>query len=119
MRMVLERAYDQPFWWPLIYNKFIFQPFSAHVVKEITKDIQTWADKAEGKIRFFGFFTHKNMENCLTDAARLGWIDGIMATYNYRLMQVNYFKAEQTCSQKMPIAQLMREAVTKLEVAFG
>jgi predicted aldo/keto reductase-like oxidoreductase len=32
------------------------------------------------------------MENCLIDAARLGWIDGIMATYNYRLMHTDRMK---------------------------
>ena len=32
------------------------------------------------------------MENCLTDAAQLGWIDGIMATYNYRLMHTERMK---------------------------
>ena len=53
-------------------------------------DVQTkrWAQKAkaEGKIRFFGFSTHSNTEECLLEAARLGWIDGIMMTYNFRLM---------------------------------
>jgi predicted aldo/keto reductase-like oxidoreductase len=66
----------------------------SNVKKEINKDIQAWAEKAKsrGKIRFFGFSTHKNMENCLADAARLGWIDGIMATYNYRLMHTDRMK---------------------------
>lgn len=58
------------------------------------KDIQTWAEnvKTAGKIRFFGFSAHKNMANCLTNAAGLGWIDGIMATYNYRLMHTDHMK---------------------------
>ena len=48
--------------------------------------IRTWVDKAkaDGRIRLFGFSTHRNMAECLTQAARLGWIDGIMMTYNYR-----------------------------------
>ena len=78
---------------------FLIQAIS-NVKKEITKDIQTWAEKAKakGKIRFFGFSTHKNMETCLTDAARLGWIDGIMATYNYRLMHTDRMhKAVNSC----------------------
>lgn len=48
-----------------------------------------WAEaaKAAGKIRLFGFSTHSNMEDLMLWAADSGWIDGIMMTYNYRLMQ--------------------------------
>lgn len=80
---------------------FLIQAVS-DVKKEMTKDLQTWADKARaaGKIRFFGFSTHKNMENCLTDAAGMGWIDGIMATYNYRLMHTDRMqKAAAACTE--------------------
>ncbi len=57
-------------------------------IKEMGEDTRAWAEKAKaaGKIRFFGFSTHSNMEGCLRGAANLGWIDGIMMTYNYRLM---------------------------------
>lgn len=40
--------------------------------------------KAEGKIRYFGVTTHLNMEDVMLGAARLGWIDGIMMTYNFK-----------------------------------
>ena len=52
------------------------------------KHIKAWAEetKSKGKIRFFGFSTHSNMEDCLIGAAKLGWIDGIMLTYNFRVM---------------------------------
>jgi len=55
---------------------------------ELDPQTKLWAQKAkaEGKIRFFGFSTHSNMAECLLGAAGLGWIDGIMMTYNYRLM---------------------------------
>ena len=58
------------------------------VSRMMTDDIRRWADNAKknGTIRFFGFSTHANMAACLTDASRLGWIDGIMFTYNHRLM---------------------------------
>ena len=58
-------------------------------------EIKAFAEKArkEGRIRFFGFSTHSNMEECLTDAAKLGWIDGIMLTYNYRVMHTPEMKA--------------------------
>ncbi len=56
--------------------------------------MRTWAEKkkAEGKIRFFGFSTHSNMEACMLGAAKLGWIDGIMMSYNFRLMHRNEMK---------------------------
>lgn len=62
--------------------------------------IRKWAEhaKKQGKIRLFGFSTHQNMPSCLMNAAKLGWIDGIMATYNYRLMhQTDMKEALQAC----------------------
>ena len=57
-------------------------------IREMNDDVRAWGEKAksQGKIRFFGFSTHSNMAQCLLDASKLGWIDGIMMTYNYRLM---------------------------------
>ena len=68
--------------------------FFVHAIRSISsmdKDMRTWGEKAkaEGKIRFFGFSTHSNMEECLLEAAPLGWVDGIMMTYNYRLMHTD------------------------------
>ena len=56
-----------------------------------TKD---WAKKAksDGKIRFFGFSTHRNMEENLLEAAKLEWIDGIMFSYNFRVMHTDRMK---------------------------
>jgi len=56
--------------------------------------------KKAGKLRLFGFSTHSNMEDCLEGAARLPWIDGIMFTYNYRLMhEPRMKKAVEACYQ--------------------
>ena len=62
--------------------------YVSDVKKELTAEVKAWAEraKAEGKIRFFGFSTHKNMEDTMLEASRLGWVDGIMMSYNYRLM---------------------------------
>ncbi len=52
-------------------------------------DIKAWGERAKSRGQnsiFFGFSTHSNMEECLLEGASLGWIDGIMMTYNYRLM---------------------------------
>jgi len=61
---------------------------------QLTKDVKNWAEKAksEGKIRFFGFSTHKNMEDHLLGAAKLNWIDGIMLSYNFRIMHTESMK---------------------------
>lgn len=63
-------------------------------IDELDDRTKAWAENAKsaGKIRLFGFSTHSNMENCMLAAARLGWIDGIMMTYNYRLMQTDQMK---------------------------
>lgn len=58
--------------------------FAVHEVDDIsvlTDDVRRWAEKArqEGRIRFFGFFTHKRVESCLDRAANFRWIDGIQA----------------------------------------
>ena len=65
--------------------------FFVHAIRSASSmdaDMRQWAEKAksQGKIRLFGFSTHSNMEQCLLGGARLGWIDGIMMTYNYRIM---------------------------------
>ncbi|MGD8663394.1 MAG: aldo/keto reductase [Desulfobacterales bacterium] len=61
---------------------------------EADKKIEAWAEKtkSQGKIRLFGFSTHSNMEDCLLGAAKLGWIDGIMLTYNFRVMHSDKMK---------------------------
>ena len=69
---------------------------------ELTEDKKAWAEKkkAEGKIRLFGFSTHSNMEECMLAASGLGWVDGIMMRYNYRLMHSDDMRrAMDACSQ--------------------
>lgn len=70
------------------YVDMYFIHYVKDVKDELTSEVKSWAEKskADGKIRFFGFSTHKNMENNMLAAAKLGWIDGIMMSYNYRLM---------------------------------
>ncbi|MGD8368643.1 MAG: aldo/keto reductase [Desulfobacterales bacterium] len=63
-------------------------------ISELDDRTRRWAEraKAEGKIRLFGFSTHSNMERCMLDAVRLGWVDGIMMAYNFRLMHTPAMK---------------------------
>jgi predicted aldo/keto reductase-like oxidoreductase len=55
----------------------------------LTDDVKKWAESAKGRglIKYFGFSTHENMPACLMAAAKLGWIDAIQTSYNFRLMQ--------------------------------
>jgi len=61
--------------------------FLIHGIEEATP-FKDWAAemKKAGKIKFFGFSTHTNMEDCLLAAARLDWIDVVMLTYNFQVM---------------------------------
>jgi predicted aldo/keto reductase-like oxidoreductase len=56
---------------------------------QFTDEVRKWAEDAKkrGVIKFFGFSTHENMANCLSAAAKLGWIDAIQTKYDFRLMQ--------------------------------
>lgn len=64
-------------------------------IKEIDNDTKVWAEKMKkaGKIKLFGFATHSNMEDNMLAAARLGWIDGIMTSYNFRIMRSDKMKS--------------------------
>jgi len=77
------------------YIDLYFIHYVNNVEKELTNEVKAWAEKAKakGKIRLFGFSAHKNMENSLLAAAKLGWIDGIMMSYNYRLMVKDKMKS--------------------------
>ncbi|MCF8033550.1 MAG: aldo/keto reductase [Desulfarculaceae bacterium] len=66
--------------------------FFVHAIREPgdvnQPEIKAWAAKMkkQGKIKLFGFSTHRNMAECLAAAPGMGFIDGIMMTYNYRIM---------------------------------
>ncbi|MGA2937822.1 MAG: aldo/keto reductase [Syntrophobacteraceae bacterium] len=67
--------------------------FYAHGISDFReiaapKPLRQWASemKKAGKIKFFGFSTHANMEDCLLSAAKEDWIDVVMFTYNFRVM---------------------------------
>jgi aryl-alcohol dehydrogenase-like predicted oxidoreductase len=72
----------------------LFFVHSVSDIAELDGAKRAWADrkKKEGKIRHFGFSTHYNMETCMLGAAKLGWIDAIMMSYNFRLMHRNEMK---------------------------
>jgi len=57
--------------------------------EQLTDELKNWAEgaKKRGLIKYFGFSTHKNMANVLLAASKLDWIDVVMTSYNFRLMQ--------------------------------
>jgi hypothetical protein len=66
--------------------------FGVYMVKDMarfTDDVKKWVEDAKkrGAIKHFGFSTHENMAQCLSAAAKLGWIDAIQTKYDFRLMQ--------------------------------
>ncbi len=74
-------------------------------IDEMTPEIKAWAEaaKKEGKIKFIGFSTHSNMADCLAGAAKLGWVDGLMPAYNYRIMHDDKMIAAVDACQKAGI----------------
>jgi hypothetical protein len=71
-------------------------------IGDMAPAFKDWAAemKKAGKIKFFGFSTHTNMEDCLAGAAKLDWIDAIMTTYNFRLMHTPKMQAAMSaCAQ--------------------
>ena len=74
-------------------------------IDEMDSKTKAWVDqaKAQGKIKLFGFSTHSNMEDCLLGAAKLGWIDGIMFSYNFRLMRSGAMQAAVAACHKAGI----------------
>jgi predicted aldo/keto reductase-like oxidoreductase len=68
----------------------------------LTKEVKGWAEKAksQGKIKFIGFSAHGNMEDMLLAASKLGWIDGIMLRYDFRLMRTDRMRrAIEACAK--------------------
>ena len=66
-----------------------------------SRSIRNWVEKmkGEGKIRLFGFSTHQDIEISMMTAARLGGIDGIQMSYNFRTMHSDSMKkAVAACS---------------------
>ena len=64
--------------------------YGVHVldnISQLTEDLKPWAENAKkkGLIKYFGFSTHSNMAKNLLEASKLGWVDAILTTYNFRL----------------------------------
>lgn len=80
---------------------------------ELTDDVKAWAEKTKksGKIKFFGFSTHTNMNGCMLAAAEKGWIDVIMPTCNFRTLQEDETKKAIEACQKADIGLVSMKAM--------
>ncbi len=58
-------------------------------VKSVSPDVRKMVEqkKKEGKIKLFGFSSHLGNDQVVADSIEMGWIDALMVTYNYILMQ--------------------------------
>jgi predicted aldo/keto reductase-like oxidoreductase len=70
---------------------YIDMYFGVHALSspsQLTNELRDWVTNAKKKkqIGFFGFSTHENMAENLLAAAKLGWVDAIMTSYNFRVM---------------------------------
>ncbi|MFI4912982.1 MAG: aldo/keto reductase [Sedimentisphaeraceae bacterium JB056] len=83
--------------------------------EQLTDELKQWAAKAkeEGKIKFFGFTTHKNMTECLNAAAECDWIDVIMTSFNFRLLQDSAFMAAVDKCHKAGIGLVAMKVMTR------
>ena len=72
----------------------LFCPHGINDLKQIDSRIPAWAAemKKSGKMKFFGFSCHSNMEECLLAAAKTNYIDAILFSYNFRIMHTPKMK---------------------------
>ncbi|MHC4658017.1 MAG: aldo/keto reductase [Planctomycetota bacterium] len=83
--------------------------------ERLNNELRDWAKNAKQRklIRFFGFTTHGNMTECLNFGAKLDWIDVIMTSYNFRLMQDKKLNAAIDACHKAGIGLIAMKTVGK------
>jgi len=97
------------------YIDMFYAPHGISNPKHLTDELREWAENAKKRklIRFFGFSTHKNMAECLAAASKLDWIDAIMTSYNFRLMQDKKLSAAIDACYKKGIALIAMKTQAK------
>jgi len=83
--------------------------------EQLTNELKKWAESAKKRnlIRFFGFSAHGNMAECLTAAAKVGWIDAVMPSYNFRLMQDDKMQAAVEACHKAGVGLIAMKTQAK------
>ncbi len=82
---------------------------------QLTDEVKKWAEDAKRRklIRFFGFSTHKNMSQCLSAAAKCGWVDAIQTSYNFRLTKDDKMQAAIEACHKAGIGLIAMKTQAK------
>ncbi len=80
--------------------------FGVHGIRgagQLTDDLRKWAEGAKKRklIKYLAFTAHSNMADNLFAAAKTDWIDAVMTSYNYNVMQdTKMQEAVQACHEK-------------------
>jgi predicted aldo/keto reductase-like oxidoreductase len=82
---------------------------------QLTDELKQWIESAKKRklIRYFGFSTHSNMAELLTAAAKLGWVDLILTSYNFRLIENAEMQAAIDACHKAKIGLVAMKAAGK------
>jgi predicted aldo/keto reductase-like oxidoreductase len=56
---------------------------------QLTDELREWAEscKKRGLFKYLGYSAHRNVPRGLEAAAKCGWVDVVLAAYNFQLMQ--------------------------------
>ena len=103
------------------YIDLYYAPHAASGPDRLTDELKSWAESAKKRklIRFFGFTVHKNMADCLAAASKLGWIDAIMTSYNFRFMQDDKLQAAVDACYKANIGIIAMKATGKTTIQWA
>ena len=103
------------------YIDLYYAPHAASGPDKLTDELKQWAESAKKRklIRFFGFTVHKNMDQCLAAAAKLGWIDVIMTGYNFRFMQDDKMQTAVDACYKANIGIIAMKATGKTTIQWA
>jgi len=84
--------------------------------EQLTDEVKKWAENAKKRklIRLFGFSTHKNVDRCLSAAAKLGWIDAVQMTCNFRTIRDANMQAAIEACHKAGIGLIAMKTQAKM-----
>jgi len=88
--------------------------------ERLNNELRDWAKSAKdrGLIGGFGFTSHGNITECLNFASKLEWIDVIMHSYNFRLMQDKELNAAMDACHKAGIGLVAMKTQGQKQKSF-
>ncbi len=85
------------------YIDLYFGVHGLRSTSQLNDGLRKWAESAKKRklIKYLAFTTHSNMADHLLAAAKTDWIDAVMTSYNYNVMQdTKMQEAVQACHEK-------------------